>query len=85
MPPFAKLAYYFFKCFYLFSRERVHASEGAGEGETQRGRERIGSRLWAISTDPDTGLEPVSHEIMTLVEIKSQMLNQLSHPDALPN
>ena len=42
------------------------------EGEQGRGRERegdteskAGCRLLAVSTEPDTGLEPTNHEIMT--------------------
>ena len=31
----------------------------------ERGRHRIGSRLQAVSTEPDVGLELVNHEIMT--------------------
>ena len=47
-----------------------------------KGRERIPSRLCSVSTEPDAGLELTNREIMTLVEIKSQMLNWLSLPDA---
>ena len=35
-----------------------------------------------LSTEPYTGLSPMTHEIMTFAETKSQMLNQLNHPDA---
>ena len=42
------------------------------EHEQRRGRERegdteseTGSRLWAVSTEPDAGLEPTNREIMT--------------------
>ena len=41
-----------------------------------RRRERISSRL-GVSTEPPRG-----PEIMTSVKIKSQPLNQLSHPSA---
>ena len=34
-------------------------------GLTERGRERIPSRLRAVSVDPDTGPEPTNGEIMT--------------------
>ena len=37
----------------------------AGEGQRERGRERIPSRLSALSTESDTGLEVTKHEIMT--------------------
>ena len=34
-------------------------------GGAERGRERISSRLRAVSTEPDTGLELTNYEIMT--------------------
>ena len=43
-------------------------------------RERIPSRLWAVSAEPPEGLKLMNHEIMMGAEIKSQVLNQLSHP-----
>ena len=49
---------------------------------TEGGRERIPSRICAVSTEPDVGHEPMSHGIMTAAEAKSRMLNQLSHPCA---
>ena len=63
--------------------------EGKGERDREhkqarnRGRgwgERIRSRLHAASTEPDVGLELTNFEIVTRAEIKSPMLNQLSHP-----
>ena len=53
--------------------------EGA---ERERERERILSRLCAVSTEPGAGLKLTKCEIMTSVEINSQMLNRLSHPGA---
>ena len=45
---------------------------GGAERETERERERereteseASSRLWAVSTEPDAGLEPTNREIMT--------------------
>ena len=42
------------------------------EHEQRRGREREGNteseagcRLWAVSTEPNMGLKPTNHEIMT--------------------
>ena len=38
----------------------------AGKEQRERGRERIPSRLRAISTEPDdVGLNPMNHEITT--------------------
>ena len=42
-----------------------------------RGRERGTERT---PIEPDLGLQPTNHEIMTLAETKSQIFNQLSHP-----
>ena len=39
--------------------------EKEGERGGPRRRERIPSRLYAVSTEPDVGLEPTNHEIMT--------------------
>ena len=47
--------------FFLRGRDRVQA----GEGQRERGRHKIWSRLWAVSTDPNAGLEPTSREITT--------------------
>ena len=47
----------------------VHAQVEEGqrerERERERGRERILSRLHAVSTEPDAGLEATNQEIMT--------------------
>ena len=52
----------------LFLRERETECEQARGRE--RGRHRIWSRLCAISTQPDAGLEPTSREIMTWAEVR---------------
>ena len=49
---------------------------------TEGRRERIPSKLHAVSTEPNEGLDPMNYEIMTWAEIKSLMLNWLSHPSA---
>ena len=36
--------------------------EAEREGDTES---EAGSRLWAVSTEPDTGLELVNREVMT--------------------
>ena len=50
---------------------------GAG---AERGRQRIRSRLHAVSAEPSVGLKLTNCEIMTLAKIKSRPLNPLSHP-----
>ena len=47
--------------FVYFEGEREWAGKGQGGG----GKKRIPSRLCAASAEPDTGLEPLNHEIMT--------------------
>ena len=46
---------------FIFERERGQA----GEGQRERGRERIPSRFSTISAEPDVGLKLTNHEIMT--------------------
>ena len=46
--------------FILRERERVHT----GREEAERGRERIPSRLYVVSTEPDAGLKLPNREIM---------------------
>ena len=56
----------FFNVFFLREREtdRQNASGGGAEreGDTES---KAGSRLRAVSTEPDLGLEPTSCEVMT--------------------
>ena len=47
-------------------RERKGETVQAGEGQRQtETRSEAGSRLRAVSTGPDVGLEPVNREIVT--------------------
>ena len=49
---------------------------------SRRGAERKGEkqcRFHIVSTEPDVGLEPMNHEIMTRAKIKNWMFNRLSH------
>ena len=42
-----------------------------GEGQRERETEsEAGSRLWAISTEPDAGLELTDREIVTRAEVR---------------
>ena len=49
----------FFNVYFETDRLRV------GEGQRERKRERIPSRLRAVSTEPDVGLDPMNREIKT--------------------
>ena len=57
--------------FIYFERERerkeMRMSGGGAERERERegGRERIPSKLHAVITEPDSGLDLTNHEIMT--------------------
>ena len=53
---------------YFWERKRQSVSRGgaAREGGTES---EAGSRLWAVSTQPDAGLELMNHEIMTWAEV----------------
>ena len=53
---------------YFWDRGRQSASGGGAvrEGDTES---ETGSRVWAVSTEPDAGLEPTNCEIMTWAEV----------------
>ena len=56
---------FFFNIYLSFERQRQNMS---WEGDRERGGvtdSEAGSRLRAVSTEPDAGLEPMNHEIMT--------------------
>ena len=55
----------------------------AEEGQRRKERERIPNRLHAVNAEPNAGLGPVSHEIMTRGKIEGRMFNRLSHPGTL--
>ena len=62
---------------YLFWKKKHKWERGR-----ERGRERIPSRPHSVSAEPSAQLCLMNGEIMTWAEIKSPMLNQLSHPGA---
>ena len=66
---------FFEKKNYLFILRERERKWGWGAGG-------IPSRLRAVSAEPEAGLDPMNHEIMTWAEMKSQILNWLSHPSA---
>ena len=49
--------------FIYFERERACAHK-LGRGR-ERGREKFPGRLHAVSVEPDTGLDPRNHAVMT--------------------
>ena len=56
------------------------ANKGTNIYGSREERERIPSRLHAVSVEPDAGRDPTNNEIMTRAKIKSWLLNRLSHP-----
>ena len=66
---FYSQAVFFFNIFiYFWDRERQSMSGGGAEREGDIESE-AGSRLWAISTEPDAGLELTDCEIVTWAEV----------------
>ena len=61
-------AFFPLQMFTHFLRERQSVSGGRAEREGDTECE-AGSRLWAVSTEPDVGLELVKREIMTWAEV----------------
>ena len=61
--------------FYLFLRETDRQTDrhsmrwGGAEREGDM-ESKAGSRLWAVSTEPDTGLELTNREMMTWVKVR---------------
>ena len=53
---------------FIFERERQSVSRGGAETEGDTESE-AGARLWAVSTEPDAGLELTHREIMTWAEV----------------
>ena len=73
MPIFERLSLnlffkFFFNVLFIFETERDRAwtEEGQWEGDIES---ETGSRLWAVSTEPDAGLELMDREIMTWAEV----------------
>ena len=58
----------FFLIFLMFIFERERERQNTSKGGAERGGDtesEAGSRLQAVSTEPDAWLKPTDHEIMT--------------------
>ena len=55
---------------YLFLREGGVGGGGRGPEREEDTETEAGSRLWAVSTEPDVGLEPTNREIMTWAKVR---------------
>ena len=53
--------------------------EAQGDTESE-----ASSNLWAISTEPDVGLKPMNHEIMTWAEVKLSINWDTQAPSSYP-
>ena len=63
---FKKKFFFFLTFIYFWDRDGAWTGEGQGEGDTES---ETGSRLWAVSTEPDAGLELTNREIVTWAEV----------------
>ena len=66
---------------YFWETERQSASRGGAEREGDTESE-AGSRLRAVSTEPDVGPEPTKGEVMTWAEVRrpTNRATQAPHP-----
>ena len=51
---------------FIFERERAEEEQGAREGNTES---EAGSRLWAVSTEPNAGFELRNYEGVTWAKV----------------
>ena len=56
----------FLMIIFIFGGQSMNQGGAEREGDTESA---AGSRLWAVSTEPDTGLELTDREIMTWAEV----------------
>ena len=64
------LFFYFIICFWEREREREREGmNGGGAGREGDTESEAASRLWAVSTESDVGLELTDREIMTWAEV----------------
>ena len=55
---------------YFWEREKAECVQGRGGAEREGDTEsEAGSRLWAVSTEPDVALELTNREIMAWAEV----------------
>ena len=54
---------------FIFEREKQNLSEG-GTGREGGTESEAYYKLWAVSTEPSVGLEPMSSEIMTWAKVR---------------
>ena len=57
---------------------------GVGSERERDTESEMGSRLWAVSTEPDPGLEPTDRKIMTWAEVGRSTIWATQAPLELP-
>ena len=67
--------------FYLFLRDRAQTGGAEQEGDTDS---EAGSRLWAVSTEPNPGLELTSRAMRSWPKRKLKSEAQLTEPPRCP-
>ena len=68
-----KMKMYIIYFFNVYFREREKERQSVSREGAQREGDTVseaGSRLWAVSTEPDAGLKLTSHEIMTWAKVR---------------
>ena len=65
---------------FIYFWERKGGAEREGDTESQED-----SRLWAVSTEPNTGLEPMNCEIMTWADVRCSTDWATQAPPAFTN
>ena len=65
---------------FIIERQKETAHE---HGKGRDIESEAGSRLWVVSTEPNAGLEPIEHEIMTWAEVShlTDWATQVPHND----
>ena len=70
MKALSAISYVFFFNVFIFLRQKERESMSRGGAERERDTEsEAGSRLWAVSTEPDAGLALTDCEVMTWAEV----------------
>ena len=68
---FKKFFFFFLTFIHFWGRDREREKEKSGEGQRKRETEsEAGSRLWAVSTEPNTGLKLTNHKITAWVKVR---------------
>ena len=73
-----------FNVYYVWETQTEH-EQGRGRERERETESEAASRLWAVSTEPNTGLELTDHEIMTWAKIGPLMDWATQAPEMYPD